>query len=88
MRKKARYGKEKSHLSSGQSSSALKCYYYGKKIHELRHELLPYLPDLAPSDFDLFSKLKVLLGGPRFSTTEELISEVETYFTGLEESHF
>jgi hypothetical protein len=27
-------------------------------------------------------------GGQRFSTTEELIAEVEQYFAGLEESHF
>ena len=58
------------------------------KIHELRHKLLPYSPDLAPSDFNLFSKLKIFLSGPRFSTTEELIPEMEGYFAGLEESHF
>ena len=55
------------------------------KIHELRYELLPYSPDLAPSDFDLLPKLKIFLGGRRFSTTE-LTAEVEEYFAGLEES--
>ena len=58
------------------------------KIHELRYELLPYLPDLAPSDLNLFLKLKIFLGKPRFPTTEELRAEVEGYFAGLKESHF
>ena len=58
------------------------------EIHELRYELLPYSPDLAPSDFNPFSKLKIFLGGPRFSTMEELTAEVEGYFSGLEECHF
>ena len=43
---------------------------------------LPYSPGLAPSDFHLFPKLKIIL------KTEELTSEVEGYFAGLEESHF
>jgi hypothetical protein len=39
------------------------------KIHELRYKLvlhLPYSPDLAPSEFHLFSKLKNFLGGGVF----------------------
>ncbi|XP_066994420.2 histone-lysine N-methyltransferase SETMAR [Anabrus simplex] len=61
------------------------------KLHELGYELLPhppYSPDLAPSDFHLFPKLKIFLGGQRFSTREELTVKLERYFTGLEESHF
>jgi hypothetical protein len=58
------------------------------KIHELRYELLPYSLDLTPSDFNLFPMLKIFLGRPRFSTTEELTAEVEGYFAGLEECHF
>ena len=61
------------------------------KLHELRYELLPhppYSPDLAPSDFHLFPKLKIFLGGRRFPTREELTAELERYFAGLEESHF
>ena len=58
------------------------------KIRELRYELLPYSPDLAPSDFNLFPKLKIFVGGPTFSTMEELTAGVEGYFAGLEESHF
>ena len=58
------------------------------KIHKLRNELLPYSPDLTPSDFDLFPRLKILLDSPRFSITKELTAEVEWYFAGLEECHF
>ena len=32
------------------------------------------------------TKLKIFLGGQRFSTTEELTAEVEGYFAGLEKS--
>ncbi|XP_066900865.1 histone-lysine N-methyltransferase SETMAR-like [Halyomorpha halys] len=59
--------------------------------HELRYELLPHPPyslDLAPSDFHLFPKLQIFLGGRRFPKTEELTAELERYFAGLEESHF
>ena len=58
------------------------------KIHELRYELLPYSHDLTQSDFNLFPKLKIVLCGPRFSTTEELTAKLEGYFAGLEECHF
>ena len=61
------------------------------KIHELKYELLlhlPYSPDLAPSDFHPFPKLKMFLGGQGFSTTEELTGKVEWHFAGLEVFHF
>lgn len=61
------------------------------KINELHYDLLPhppYSPDLAPSDFHLFPKLKTFLGGQKFKTNEEVIAAVEEYFTGLEKSHF
>ena len=35
----------------------------------------PYSPDLAPSDFFLFPKLKMKLKGPRFQTLEEIQAE-------------
>ena len=79
--KKVGFGKEKCHLSWGHCLHAHKCYCHGK-IHELRYELLSYSPDLAPSNFHLFSKLKIFLSGRRFST------RTERYFAGLEESHF
>jgi Transposase. len=33
------------------------------KVLELSYELLPYSPDLAPSDFHFFPKLKIFFGG-------------------------
>ena len=53
------------------------------KIHELRLELLdhpPYSLDLAPNDFFLFPRLKIALGGQRFSSNEEAITFVNNYF--------
>lgn len=61
------------------------------KINELKYELLqhpPYSPDLAPSDFHLFPKFKIFLGGKRFSTTEEVHDAVNQYFGSLDENHF
>ena len=58
------------------------------KIYELRYELLSYSPDLAPSDFHLFLKLKIFLGGPRFLQWKELTAEVAGQFADLEEPHF
>lgn len=61
------------------------------KINELNYDLLPhppYSPDLAPSDFHLFPKLKTFLGGQKFATNDEVIAAVEAYFAGLERSHF
>jgi histone-lysine N-methyltransferase SETMAR len=45
------------------------------KIHELQFELIdhpPYSPDLAPSHFFIFPKLKVWLEGQKFSSNEEV----------------
>lgn len=53
------------------------------KIHELQFELIdhpPYSPDLAPSNFFLFPKFKVWLGGQRFSSYKEVITSIEIYF--------
>lgn len=61
------------------------------KINELKYDLLPhppYSPDLAPSDFHLFPKLKTFLGGQKFATNDEVIAVVEEYFAGLERNHF
>jgi histone-lysine N-methyltransferase SETMAR len=48
------------------------------KIHELGYELLlhpPYSPDLAPSVYFLFPNLKKWLGGKKFDSNDEIISE-------------
>lgn len=61
------------------------------KIHELRFELLdhpPYSPDLAPSDFFLFPQLKTALGGQRFSSNEEAISFVNSYFADKDAKYY
>ncbi|KAJ4446928.1 hypothetical protein ANN_13629 [Periplaneta americana] len=43
----------------------------------------PYSPDLAPSDFQLFTKLKDFLGGTRFGSDEELKKTVNTWLNEL-----
>ncbi|GBN44354.1 Histone-lysine N-methyltransferase SETMAR [Araneus ventricosus] len=43
----------------------------------------PYSPDLAPSDFHLFLKLKVFLRGKRFGSDEELENAVTTWLNEL-----
>jgi len=50
-----------------------------EKLRDLHYELLehpPYSPDLAPSDFCLFPKLKLFLAGQRFSSNQETIASV------------
>ncbi|KAJ4426673.1 hypothetical protein ANN_26471 [Periplaneta americana] len=43
----------------------------------------PYSPELAPSDFHLFTKLKDFLGGTRFGSDEELKKTVNTWLNEL-----
>ncbi|CAK1602432.1 unnamed protein product [Parnassius mnemosyne] len=67
------------------------CVKAMSKIKELKYDLLPhppYSPDLAPSDFHLFLKLKIFLDGQKFVTNDEVIAAVEDYFAGLERNHF
>jgi histone-lysine N-methyltransferase SETMAR len=45
------------------------------------------IPDLAPSDFSLFPKLKLFLAGQRFSLNQEAIPAVEGYFAYLTKNH-
>jgi transposase len=52
-----------------------------KAITELQWTVLPhppYSPDLAPSDYHLFSPLKDAIRGKKFEDDEEVISEVKT----------
>jgi histone-lysine N-methyltransferase SETMAR len=61
------------------------------KLRDLQYELLehpPYSPDLAPSDFFLFPKLKLFLTGQRFSSNQEVITAVERYFADLTKNHY
>jgi histone-lysine N-methyltransferase SETMAR len=48
----------------------------------------PYSPDLAPSDYFLFSKLKSDLRGRKFSTDEEIHAAVEAHFASKDKSYF
>jgi len=61
------------------------------KLSDLHYELLehpPYSPDLAPSNFYLFPKLKLFLAGQRFSSNQEAIAAVEGYFADLMKNHY
>jgi histone-lysine N-methyltransferase SETMAR len=61
------------------------------KLRDLHYELLehpPYSPDLAPSDFCLFLKLKLFLADQRFSSNQEAIAAVERYFVDLMKNHY
>ena len=61
------------------------------KIHNYKFELLPhpaYSPDLTPSGFHFFSKLKKHFGGMEFSSNEEVQVTVNEYFESLEDSFF
>ena len=42
-----------------------------------------YSPDLSPSDYHLFSKMKVWLATQRFDTNEELMDGVNTWLHNL-----
>jgi hypothetical protein len=56
------------------------------KSRDLHYELLehpPYFPDLAPSDFYIFPKLKLFLADQRFSSNQEATAAVERYFADL-----
>ncbi|KAF7266270.1 hypothetical protein GWI33_020303 [Rhynchophorus ferrugineus] len=61
------------------------------KIHELGFELIPnpsYSPDQAPSVYFLFSDLKRMLAGKKFSSNEEVIAETEAYFEAKSKSYY
>jgi histone-lysine N-methyltransferase SETMAR len=47
-----------------------------------------YSPDLAPSDFFLFLKLKMKLKGQRFQTVEEIQAELQAVLNTLRENDF
>lgn len=60
-----------------------------EKIAELNFKIIdhpPYSPDLAPSDFHLFSHLKRNLRGKSFSSLEEMKAKVLDFFEKKPES--
>ncbi|GBO46910.1 hypothetical protein AVEN_142840-1 [Araneus ventricosus] len=48
----------------------------------------PYSPDIAPSDFHLFLKLKEFPGDERFESDEELENAVTTWLNELAEVEY
>ncbi|KAJ7341759.1 hypothetical protein JRQ81_006703 [Phrynocephalus forsythii] len=59
--------------------------------HRLGYELLqhpPYSPDLAPSDFFLFLEKKKPLCGWRFDDRDDVIFEVEQWFSSKAEDFY
>jgi histone-lysine N-methyltransferase SETMAR len=61
------------------------------KLRDLHYELLehpPYSPDLAPSDFYLFPKLKLFLAGQHFFFNQEGIAAVAGYFADLMKNQY
>lgn len=48
----------------------------------------PYSPDLAPSDFFLFPRLKSDLRGKTFSTDDDVIQAVEDFLQGCDKSWY
>jgi hypothetical protein len=46
-----------------------------------------YLPNLAPSDFFLFPKMKIKFKGRRFDTVEETQAETQTVLNTLTKKH-
>ena len=61
--------------TSSQSTSAIMTTGFNLLAHP------PYSPDLAPSDFYLFSHLKKYLRGTQFSNKEELMETVNDFFS-------
>jgi histone-lysine N-methyltransferase SETMAR len=62
-----------------------------RKLRDLHYELLehpPYSPDLAPSDFCLFPKLKFFLTGQCFSSNQVATTAVEGYFADVTKKHY
>ncbi|XP_015433590.1 PREDICTED: histone-lysine N-methyltransferase SETMAR-like [Dufourea novaeangliae] len=48
----------------------------------------PYSPDLAPSDYHLFPKLKEHLAGTRFNNDDEVKDEVQRFLNGMAASWY
>jgi histone-lysine N-methyltransferase SETMAR len=90
--RKKRPGLQKKKIIFNQdNASAHKSVLAMGKLRDLHYELLehpPYSPDLAPSDFSLFPKLKLFLAGQHFSSNQEVIAAVEGYFADLTKNHY
>jgi histone-lysine N-methyltransferase SETMAR len=96
MKKKIREetpGMKKKIISHQDNALAHKRVLAMRKLRDQHYELLehpPYSPDLAPSDFFLFPKLKLFLAGHRLSSNQEVTAAVEgyDYFAHLTKNHY
>jgi len=89
--RKTRFAKKKKIIFHQDNAPAHKSVLLMGKLRDLHYELLehpPYSPDLDPSDFFLFPKLKLFLAGQRFSSNKEAIAAVEGYFADLMKNHY
>ena len=60
-------------------------------IHDCGFKLIenpPYPPDLAPSDFHLFPKLKTAISGTHFQSDDDAIHAVDDFLNGQEKDFF
>ena len=57
-----------------------------KRIPTLHHP--PYSPDLAPCDFWLFPRLKIVLKGTHFTSVEEIKATVTRLLRDIKEEDF
>ena len=91
LKKKRPYLAKKKVIFHQDNARVHTCVVSMATFRELRYELLsqpPYSPDLAPSDYFLFPNLKKWLGGKRFYSNDEIVTQTNTYFEDLEKSYF
>ena len=60
-------------------------------IHDCCFKLIehpPYSPDMAPSDFHLFPKLKTAISATHFQSDDDVIHAVDDFLNGQEKDFF
>jgi histone-lysine N-methyltransferase SETMAR len=78
--------KRKKKIFYQDNATAHKSVFAIGKLRDLHYKLLEhqiYSPDLAPSEFFLFPKLKLFLADQRFSSNQQAIAAVVGYFAYL-----
>jgi len=93
--------REASRHFKGKKKECLKAKIYGletnsnikipeicRGISDFKVGFPPCSPELAPSDFSLFPKLKLFLAGQRFSSNQEATATVEGYFANLTKNNY
>ena len=68
------------------SALTIRQFLTSKQVTTLDHP--PYSPDLAPSDFFLFPKLKSVLKGNRFENIDDIKDETTTFLKNIKEVDF